>query len=183
MSHACVLWCLGVALQSRRRSLVGLFSAHRFRSGYSTVHLWRQEDFWVSGIHSGPSMLFGKGCELTPDRWSITDVIVLPAGLRFVIVTIQFLVLCSKQLKLNLQHNVQKVKGSGYNSLKLSCWIVTETLKLEKGWKWFKNKSECWIKHKNVSVSLHTGWPAFICCSPVHVIIMCVCVYRWCPSY
>lgn len=41
--------CSGGALQSRGLPLVGLFSAHPLRSGYPSMHLWRREDFWVSG--------------------------------------------------------------------------------------------------------------------------------------
>ncbi len=49
VSPCFVLLCSGGALQSRRVSPVGLFPARPFRSGYPTMHLWRQEDFWVSG--------------------------------------------------------------------------------------------------------------------------------------
>ncbi len=52
-----VLLCLGGALQSRRLSIVGFFSSHPLRSGHPTMHLWRQEDFWVSGSHFFFNML------------------------------------------------------------------------------------------------------------------------------
>lgn len=45
------LFCSGGPLQSRGLSLVGLFSTHPFRSWYPTMHLWRPEDFWVSGSY------------------------------------------------------------------------------------------------------------------------------------
>lgn len=47
--HLIAVLCSGATLQSRGPSLVGLFSAHPFRSWYPTMHLWCPEDFWVSG--------------------------------------------------------------------------------------------------------------------------------------